>query len=315
MHFSTLYGPVKSGRLGISLGVDLLGSRICSMNCLYCEVGATRMLTRERGPYMPARTILAELSAWKEEQLPKPEHITLGGLGEPCLNSELQHIITGCREIYPDVPVAILTNSTLLDTAQVRQELCAAQVVLPSLDSLVQSEFLRINRPCKDVGLQAIQQGLLDLRSEFTGHIYLEILLLHGINDSQENLEAQHEFLTRLAPERVDVVTMTRPGPSPLAKAVDAETLSRWQSTLQPLGTLTTVPSGPTSATSATALTDQAAERLILNSLQRRPQTKEQVCSALNLNQDQNARVFSSLLRAGRIQGAHELGAEFYQAT
>ncbi|WP_244148733.1 radical SAM protein [Desulfonatronum thiosulfatophilum] len=337
-HFKTLYGPVRSGRLGLSLGVDLLGRRICSLDCIYCEVGPTRIHTLQRRPYMPTRTILDELRAWKSQQLPRPEYITLGGLGEPCLNSELAQIIAGCRDIFPDIPVAVLTNSTLLPDPAVRRELAGAQVVLPSMDTLVQSEFIRINKPCKDVDLNSMVTGLLDFRKEYSRQIFLEILLTRGVNDSEKNLALLREFIPRLAPDRVDVVTMTRPGASPLAEAISDRTLSEWRSALCTAGPMSALSqvgqvnsernagmdlaSGPVDGHQADLLhktseplSDDAARDLILNSLRRRPQTVDQVRAALGLDGARTETLFADLFAQGLIRHAHELGEDFYQVA
>lgn len=317
--------------------MDLLGKRICSLDCIYCEVGPTRVHTLHRRPYMPAKTILDELHAWKTQQLPKPDYLTLGGLGEPCLNSELEQIIAGCRDIFPDIPVAVLTNSTLFPDPAVRRELTGAQVVLPSMDTLVQSEFLRINKPCKDVVLNNMITGLLDFRQDYSGRIFLEILLTRGVNDSAENLALLREFIPRLQPDRVDVVTMTRPGASPLAEAVSDMTLKEWRSALSPAAHMdvrthagqnqsdedagTASLSGSVDESwaktlpKAGELTDDAARELILNSLRRRPQTINQVRAALGLNASQAEALFADLFAQGHIRHAHELGEDFYQVS
>lgn len=314
MEFKTLYGPVRSGRLGLSLGVDLLGRRICSMDCLYCEAGPTKALTLQRRAYMPAKVILEELRAWRKEQLPRPEHLTLGGLGEPCLNSDLPEIIHGCRELFPDIPVAVLTNSTLLHDPAVRGELAEAQVVLPSLDSLVEREFLAVNRPCQKIDLTMITSGLLQFRREFSGRICLEILLLQGLNDSPENLAMQREFIARLRPEQVDVVTMSRPGSSPRAKAVDAQTLSAWRSALVPLAAGSPPAKPGTSQAAPDALNLETAADLALNSLRRRPQTPDQLSEALGLPEGKAREIIRGLLQKGSIEPAEDSGDDFYRA-
>jgi wyosine [tRNA(Phe)-imidazoG37] synthetase (radical SAM superfamily) len=313
MAFKTLYGPVHSGRLGLSLGVDLLGKRICSMDCLYCEVGPTSVHTLKRQPYMPAQVILDELYAWRRQELPRPEHITLSGLGEPCLNSDLPEIIVGCRDIFPDIPVAVLTNSTLLHDPAVRQELAAVQVVLPSLDSLVEREFLAVNKPCQGVNLALIISGLLQFRQEYAGCICLEILLLQGLNDTQENLARQRQFLAKLQPDRVDVVTMTRPGSSLLAKAVEKQTLSAWRSALEPLARTTVAPGRLKKHFTAGVMSAEMAMELVLNSLRRRPQTPEQLSAALDMDVAQTKTIIDALLRAGRI--TRDFGDDFYRAV
>jgi wyosine [tRNA(Phe)-imidazoG37] synthetase (radical SAM superfamily) len=322
MQFKTLYGPVRSGRLGLSLGVDLLGKRICSLDCVYCEVGPTRVHTLERRAYMPAQTILEELRSWKRLGLPKPEVITLGGLGEPCLNTEFEEIAAGSRAIFPDIPVAILTNSTLLHNPNVRRELAATQMILPSLDTLVPEEFIRINRPCSGVSLENITSGLLELRDRYSGRIFLEILLARGINDSEDNLARLQEFIPRLRPDRVDVVTMTRPGASPLAEAVDHQTLTTWRTALR--GTADAKDDIAQSAAIQVQdltqdltqdLSTDAQRELVLNSLRRRPQTIDQVRKALGLDPAQTHTVFADLTAQGAIQRAHELGEDFFQAA
>jgi len=315
MEFKTLYGPVRSGRLGLSLGVDLLGERICSMDCLYCEVGPTRAHTLKRRPYMPASVILDELHAWRRQELPRPEHITLGGPGEPCLNSDLPEIIAGCRDLFPGIPVAVLTNSTLLHDPAVRRELAAVQVVLPSLDSLVEREFLAVNRPCQGVDLSLITLSMLQLRREYAGLIYLEILLLQGINDTQENLALQRQFLAELQPDRVDVVTMTRPGSSPLAKAVEKETLSVWRRALEPLARMTAKPARIEKHSTAGIMSADTATELVLKSLRRRPQTPDQLSAALGVDAVRTKTILDALLREGRIAQTRDFGDDFYRAV
>jgi wyosine [tRNA(Phe)-imidazoG37] synthetase (radical SAM superfamily) len=136
------------------------------MDCVYCEVGATKNLTLERKPYVPAKDILEELAAWKDEELSAPDAITLGGMGEPCLNAEMAEVIAGARKLFPNTDIAVLTNSSLMADKTVRQELVMADVVLPSLDSLVDEEFAQVNRPCKGTTPMAVAEGLLEFRKE-----------------------------------------------------------------------------------------------------------------------------------------------------
>ncbi|WP_054652447.1 radical SAM protein [Salidesulfovibrio brasiliensis] len=223
MGFKFVFGPVMSGRLGRSLGLDLLGGRICSMDCVYCEVGATRQHTIQRAPYVPAEDILDELETWKDEGHQPPDMITLGGLGEPTLNTELPYVIEEARKLFPGVPVAVLTNATLMPDPQVRSELALADVVLPSLDSLVEEECERVNRPVPGVEAATVADALEQFRSEYSGKIFLEILLVRGVNDSERNLDRLADFCRRNAFDRIDVVTLSRPGTERSAEAVDAE--------------------------------------------------------------------------------------------
>lgn len=311
MGYKYIFGPVMSGRLGRSLGLDLLGDRICSMDCVYCEVGATRTLTAKRRPYVPAKDILKELNAWKAEGFGTPDAVTLGGLGEPCLNSEMASIITGARKLFPDTDIAVLTNATLMTDPEVRRELCLADVVLPSLDSLLEDEFAAVNRPVKGITPSAVAEGLLAFRNEFKGKIFLEILLAEGKNDSDENLDRLKAFCKRLAPDRVDVVTLTRPGTVKGVRPVVGAVLSRWRMALA---------SGDTRSTGrqASGKMETDVERItaaVRASLARRPQTAGQLALALNAAPKQVRQAVESLLEKGTIVARDDQGETYYHGS
>ncbi|NDV18081.1 radical SAM protein [Pseudodesulfovibrio sp. JC047] len=311
MAYKYIFGPVMSGRLGRSLGLDLLGDRICSMDCVYCEVGATRVLTVERKPYVPANAILEELAAWKAEGLTMPDVVTLGGLGEPCLNSEMGAVITGARKLFPDTDIAVLTNASLMGDPDVRRELALADSILPSLDSLMEDEFTRVNRPCKGFSPAGIADGLLEFKKEFKGKIFLEILLAEGINDTDENLGRLKNFCERLAPDRVDVVTLTRPGTVKGVRPVDGEVLSRWRMTLE---------SGKTGVqthqvTDRTTISTKHVTEFVIASLTRRPQTVSQLAQALNVDPKQVQFAVEALLKKGEILPRDDRGETYYHGT
>lgn len=316
MTYAYVFGPVASSRLGRSLGLDLLGRRICSMDCLYCEVGPTDILTLERAPWVPAAVLLDELARWAAENGDRPDHVTLGGSGEPCLNSEIAEVIAGCRRILPGVPVAVLTNATLLDRADVRADISGADVVLPSLDSLVESEFRRVNRTCCGLTARAVAEGIRSFASGFSGRIWLEVLLVAGVNDSAENLALMRDYVRRLAPDRVDVTTLSRPGTWPDARPVDRATLAAWRAELQPLAQATgaataDMPQGglnapeaecPRQGEAAGRPVDGDLAEAMAVSLRRRPQTAGQLARALAQPHEDARIALEALARAGRIR-------------
>ncbi len=311
MAYKYVFGPVMSGRLGRSLGLDLLGGRVCSMDCVYCEVGATRDLTLGRKPYVAAADILEELAAWKAEDLGDPDMVTLGGLGEPCLNSDMADIIIGARSLFPGTDIAVLTNASLMTDPVVREELALADVVLPSLDSLVEDEFSKVNRPCKGMTPQAIAEGLLEFKRDFKGKIFLEILLAEGINDSDENLGKLKDFCQRLAPDRVDVVTLTRPGTVKGVLPVDGKVLKRWRMAIETGNTRS-------GERKAKATVDMGMERLtafIEASLARRPQTVVQLAEALNADPKEVRQAVEALEKTGDIISRDDCGETFYHGT
>ena len=299
-----VFGPVRSGRLGASLGLDLLGARICTFDCLYCEAGVTEALTTVRKPYVSARRILDELAAWKAAGHAMPDVVTLGGLGEPCLNSELGDIIAATKELFPDIPVAVLTNSSLLPDPDVRGALSAADMVLPSMDTLVAAEYQLLNRPHAAIGLDAIRQGLLDFRASYGGSIFLEVLLLAGINDSAANLDLLQGFCRELRPERVDVVTMSRPGAHRGAAAVSRETLARFRDALggreQPADAADGG-DGHGPAALVSRQTQELAAR-IAASVARRPQTEAGLAAGLGVPVEPVRQALATLVRAKAIR-------------
>ena len=312
-----IFGPVRSGRLGASLGLDLLGAKICSFDCLYCEVGPTRALTSARKPYVPEEKLLGELAYWLFKDHPAFEVVTLGGMGEPTLNNDLGRIIEGVRELAPGIPVAVLTNSSLIHLPQVRTELALADIVLPSLDTLVPSEFSAINKPMAGSSLVDIRQGLLQFREQFAGKLFLEVLLLSGVNDSDENLERLRAFCAELGPDRVDVVTMTRPGAYPQALPAPPATLERFRRALCPL--TCAEPELPERARHfAQPLDNPAQEELqalsirVLDSLARRPQTAEDLARSLGVAREPLKNLLDDFLARGLVEVKRMGGGDFF---
>ncbi len=297
MHPSVIFGPVASSRLGRSLGLDLLGSKTCSFDCLYCEVGPTTLKTLERSDYVPMDQLLEELAAWKKNHPGLTlDYVTLGGMGEPTLNTALAGVIQGARALFPGVPVAVLTNSSLMSDPLVRRELALADAVLPSMDALDPAAYRKVNRPHRDLDLEAIAQGLLDFRADYAGQLYLEVLLVEGLNDTAGNLELLREYVGRLRPDRVDVVTMTRPGAWEGARQVDAETLRAWRAAL---GAQTTVkaPGRAGGGEDTCGLEDSVRESLL-----RRGQTAGQLALALGVEEGKIREILAYLLKHGHIR-------------
>lgn len=314
MDFKYIFGPVPSGRLGRSLGLDLLGYPICDFDCLYCEVGKTRVHTLIRKPWVTAQTILNELEGWLALDLPRPEYITLGGKGEPCLNSEMGEIIQGVHRLAPGIPVAVLTNGTLLGNPAVSEAIKEAEVVLPSMDTLITSEFIKLNRPCPGLDLETIRSDMLDWGSRYDGAIFLEILLVAGINDTEENLRAMTSFCAALAPDRIDVVTMTRPGAYSAARPVDSATLKRWRTVLAPAGKQGSAAPAAKKIEPclSAAMDDIQLQKAILNSIAIRPQTVAQIGLAMGVSEDQIEKVIDRLVATHQVTVIIDAGNTFY---
>ncbi len=218
MAYRYLFGPVPSRRLGISLGVDLVPPKTCSMNCVYCECGPTTTFTTDRAEYVPTGEVLAELDDFLD-RYPRPDFITFSGSGEPTLHSGLGRIASHLRA-RGAAPVALLTNASLMDRPDVRSEAAAADLILPSLDAVSDAAFHAINRPVPSVRSEAIIDGLAALREIFTGEIWLEIFVLAPLNTEPGELARFRDAIRRIRPDRVQLNTLDRPGTEPWVRPV-----------------------------------------------------------------------------------------------
>ena len=209
--YKYLFGPVPSRRLGMSLGIDLVPHKVCTLNCVYCECGRTTNLTLERKEYVPVDEILIELTQFLKENT-APDYITFSGAGEPTLNSGIGKIIRFIKSNFQNIPVAVLTNGTLLSSEQVRKELLPADLVLPSLDAATERTFRKINIPEKTLNIADYIQGIVNFRKEYSGKINLEIFIIPDYNDSTEELDKLKEAILKINPDMVQLNTLDRPG-------------------------------------------------------------------------------------------------------
>jgi len=209
--YKYLFGPVPSRRLGISLGVDLVPKKVCTLDCVYCEVGKTTKLTLDRKEYIKSDRIKEELIHYFHHN-PDPDYITFSGSGEPTLNLHIGEILEFIKQNKPDIPVAVLTNATLFYDKNVREAIKNADVVLPSLDAASDEVFKKINRPHKDLSIKKYIGGLVDFRKEFKGKIWLEIFILPNYNDSRHELSELKNAILKINPDSIQINTLDRPG-------------------------------------------------------------------------------------------------------
>ncbi|MEA3504049.1 MAG: radical SAM protein [Bacteroidota bacterium] len=209
--YKYLFGPVPSRRLGMSLGVDLVPHKVCTLDCVYCECGATTKLTTDRKEYILFEKVREELVDYFKKN-PAPDYITFSGAGEPTLNSRFGEVLDFIKINFPSIPLAVLTNGSLLSDPQVRKELMHADVVLPSLDSASEKSFNMMDRPSTKLTVDSYIQGLVDFKKEFKGEIWLETMILPGYNDSIEDLKLLKEAFLKINPDSIQINTLDRPG-------------------------------------------------------------------------------------------------------
>lgn len=220
-----LFGPVKSRRLGLSLGVELVPSKVCSMDCLYCEIGKTKTLTTLRAPYVTWEEIEKALYEARDRE-EEYEVLTFTGSGEPTLNIYFEKAVEFAKNLIKK-PIAVLTNSTTLHIESIRKALSKVNYVLASLDSAREKSFKLVNRPAEGVSLKEIITGLKKLVEEMEGELWLEILLVKGINDTEEDLKALKEAIAYIQPHKVQLNTVVRPPAYAISKPLSLEELER----------------------------------------------------------------------------------------
>jgi len=219
-----IFGPVNSRRLGRSLGVDLFQEKICNLNCIYCEVGATTRLTCERAEYVPTAEIIADIDAYcrNPQRVSELDFVTVTASGEPTLHSGLGEILAHLKKTVAK-PVAVLTNGTTLSDTGVCEELASADVVIPSLDSALPASFRKLDRPAGCLDLQQIIEGLVSFSHQYQGKLWLEILFARGINDSNEDVDALRRVADRMRIDRIQLNTVARPPLESFARPLDQQ--------------------------------------------------------------------------------------------
>ncbi len=207
-----LFGPVNSRRLGRSLGIDLLPGKICNFDCIYCEVGPTTKLTCRRLEYVPTADIIAEIDAYLEsrERCDRVDVFTITAGGEPTLHLGIGRIIDHLGK-RTGKPVVVLTNGTTFHLPEVRRDLAAVDIVIPSLDTVVPASVRKLNRPAGCFNLQESVEGLVLFSREFSGRLWLEVLIAAGINDTAAEMKALAAVISRMKVERVQLNTVVRP--------------------------------------------------------------------------------------------------------
>jgi wyosine [tRNA(Phe)-imidazoG37] synthetase (radical SAM superfamily) len=220
---SYIFGPVPSRRLGFSLGVDLVPFKICTIDCIYCQLGKTTSKTVERKEYAAPSEILADLAKALTSSR-RIDYVTLSGSGEPTLNAKTGEIIRGIKEMT-GIPVAVLTNGTLLTDRVVREELASADLVVPSLDAVTQRVFEEINRPHPSLVVGSIIEGMVEFREMYKGKMWLEIMLVQGVNDSREELGALRNAAQKIKPDKIQLNTPVRPPQEEYVKVLSGERL------------------------------------------------------------------------------------------
>jgi wyosine [tRNA(Phe)-imidazoG37] synthetase (radical SAM superfamily) len=301
-----VYGPIPSRRLGFSLGVDVLPYKTCSLDCVYCQLGSTGRTTGRRRAYFSVREVLAQVREALASNL-EIDHITFSGSGEPTLNSNLGRLIRGIKKMTW-IPVAVLTNGTLLTRKDVRRDLLAADVVVPSLDAITAALFRRINRPHRTLEAGRVIEGLARFRKEFKGRLWLEVMLVKDINDTPAHVRALKKAIDAIGPDRVQLNTVVRPPAEGSAGPLTAGELEKIR---RALGARAGVVAAFAEGRRPRGRGDLGRD--IAAMVRRRPVTAEDISASLGRHRDEVLKALGRLLEAGRIRAVSHGRKVFYE--
>ena len=316
-----LYGPVPSRRLGRSYGIDIVPFKVCTLDCIYCQLGKTVRKTIERRDFGPVAPVLEELRQVVAEGL-KADFITIAGSGEPTLNLRLGELIDGIRRIT-NTAIAILTNGTLLYREDVRADCAKADVVMPSLDAGDQETFRQINRPHDNISIEKLVSGLCAFRDEFAGQIWLEVFFVEGTNTDAEQIAGIKDAIRLIRPDKVHLNTAVRPTADPGIERLDPERLraiaARLGQGCEVIADFSHAPGGRLLKRGTEDILGSGFEirrktEALFSMLKRRPCSLDDICSGLGIRRSEALKYVSNLQQQGVIDSEEKAGVVFFKA-
>ena len=321
-----LFGPVNSRRLGLSQGIDLLPPKTCNFNCIYCEINKAPQLSCQRAEHVPTETIIAEIDEMLKDaaRVRDLDVFTITASGEPTLHTGIGEIIRHIKA-KTDKPVAILTNGSQLYLQEVRQDLLAADIVIPSLDAARPESFRRVNRPAKcSADLETIIRGIADFSREFSGEVWLEVLLVENINDSSEDIAALQNAIGRIRPTRVQLNTVARPPFESFARPLTRKRMEEVKKEIEkeydgPVDILAgstgneISDSGKGREGAPEAISAAKAEDEIIAMLRRRPCTATDIAATLNMDAEHASEILKSMKSRGSLTVKIHGGKKYYR--
>jgi wyosine [tRNA(Phe)-imidazoG37] synthetase (radical SAM superfamily) len=304
-----IYGPVPSRRLGYSLGVDILPYKTCTLDCVYCQLGPTPETTDRAGCFFEEQDILSQIQDAVTPSRGRIDYITFSGSGEPTLNAGLGSLIRKIKAMT-DIPVAVLTNGTLLTREEVRQALMEADLVVPSLDAATQEVFERVNRPHPCLEVRDIIQSLIRFRQEYRGRFWLEVMLVAGINDSPEHIRELKEAAASIHPDRVQLNTVVRPPAEGFARALTQERMEEIREIFGPGAEIIADFSDEPRVSGR-----EAVEAAIVDLVKRRPVTLTDLANSLGLHRNEVIKHLDLLRKDDKIRVVFHKGRKYYEPS
>lgn len=306
-----VYGPIPSRRLGQSLGIDPIPFKTCNWNCVYCQLGRSVPLINDRQPYIPCEDILAEVQHVLEgAPVGAIDWVTFAGSGEPTLHSDIGWLIRKVKALT-HCPVAVITNGSLLYLPEVRRELAAADAVMPTLNAGNETTYRKICRSWATLTFDRLREGLVAFRREYHSMLWVEVMLVEGLNDSTEELQAIAKVLRQVNPDQIHINTPVRP-PSELAvQPPDQDTL---QKAVAILGDVAHVI--PPTTESLHLAEETSLVEVIIDVIKRHPTCEDELIYSLRQWPiEQIEQTLESLADSGQAQMVYRYGSRFWSAS
>ncbi len=303
-----VFGPVPSRRLGQSLGIDPLRFKTCNYNCVYCQLGRTRRFTTARQDFVPREAVLNQIEGALQRLGPgEVDYITFVGQGEPLLYASLGWLIRAVKGLT-SLPVAVITNGALLSEPEVREEVKPADVVIPTVDAADVALFRRINRPHPSIRLDSLLQGLREFRQMYGGLLWIEVMLVAGLNDGDEHLARLGETLRALSPDAIQINVPVRPPAEPWVQIPSDERIQAAVGALGDKAKFIAPYRGTVSIPSEGDLGES-----VLDIIRRHPIPEGDLYEALGgYGREKVAAALARLLREGQAQRREYLGHAFW---
>lgn len=313
-NISYLFGPVPSRRLGISLGIDLVPYKTCSMDCIYCESGCTTDLTMQRKEYFPTKDIIKELDAYLSQK-PELDYITFSGAGEPTLHIGIGEIISFIKKNYPQYKVCLLTNGMLLQDEMTFEDIKCVDLIVPSLDAPNADIFNMINRPAEKIEYDALIESFSRFHKESDAYFILEIFIVPDMNDSNESIKQFSEVINRINPDKVQLNSLDRPGAETWVPKVTEERMANIKELLSVSAEVEIIGKFiPSEIINKEHKKDeyQNLDQKILDLISRRPCTKEDMQASLGFTENTICKIIKRMLKKGIIDSSISERGEFY---
>jgi wyosine [tRNA(Phe)-imidazoG37] synthetase (radical SAM superfamily) len=305
--YKYLFGPVPSRRFGRSLGVDLTPYKICTQNCVFCQLGRTTDLTVSRSEYAPVDEVIRELGEWLKTE-GRADYITLSGSGEPTLHSSFHEVMRFIRE-NSAIKTVLLTNGSLLHIPEVRSAASRAHIVKVSLSAWDQRSYVWINRPHPAIKFRQVIDGIKTFRAQFAGELWLEVFLVWGVNSTPSDVSRIAILAEEIGPDRIQLNTVIRPSSEDFVDAVPEENMTSLCPLFRPAAEIIA------DFNAENDVTLQANKETVLAILRRRPCTADQIAMAFGMHLNEVSKYLGILEKGGQIREERKSGDIYYASS